>query len=504
MMGKRFQLASLFSDHMIFQANKPVRLFGVCENNQSFHITFFDKNYFFKTKGETFVFELGTYDYVQIPFSFTIASEEEKITIQDCLIGEVFIASGQSNMQFIMKDCIEVPIQENPLIRFYEVAKLPFDNADKEFPYFYFSNEAWYACTKESTLNFSTIGYLVSNQLYSEMNVPIGIISCNMGDTSVFSWCEYNLLETKVELKEFMNQYRQEIAKYESLEKYTQKYNEKLPQLMNFYGEIEKGIREGLSAEKSHEDAYKAYPDPYIPMGPRHHNRPAGCFEMMVRKIIPFVSRGVFFYQGESNHQQVSIYQFGFQAMVESWRDAFKDKNLPFVFVQIAGYSYPGVEELTIAKLREEQEKCQNPANYIYMVTAADRGEKDNIHPKDKRDVSKRIADMVMERIFLKPMNAFSPRLKYAKKGVNQIVIAFQDNVSNLVTLSKKKLGIYVSKNHVDFEMCKSVLIEENRIILKDVQDIVEIRYAYTSYPLMDFYTINDLPVLPFRVLLDK
>lgn len=501
-MNKPFILAQLFSDHMIFQANKPIRIFGSCEKNIMISISFLDKIYHFPTKDASFVFELDSFDYLEHPFTFTVFTDTYAVSIHDCLIGEVLIASGQSNMQFLVKDCKNVPIKENPLIRFYEVAKLPFENANVEFPYFYFSNEKWYPCVQSAINEFSTIGYNIARQLYEELHIPIGVISCNMGDTSIFSWADNLELDRHPELKAFMDQYRQELAKYPTNEAYIERYNFQLPRLMNFYGEIEKGVREGLPADESHRQAYEKVPDPYIPMGPRHHNRPSGCFDMMVRKILPFHSRAVMFYQGESNHQEVEIYSIGFQSMIDSWRKAFMDQSLPFFYVQIAGYSYPGVDSLRIALLREAQEKCENPDDQVYMVSAADCGELDNIHPKDKQVVSKRLGDMILENVFSRIKNATSPKAVLSGYEGGEVWISTADYPFCLISLSGHNQGFTSSQDGKTFTKIENVKIVGSNISFHVPSNTVEIRYAYESYPLMDIYSENKWPLLPFRFFL--
>lgn len=503
-MKKIFTLEAIFSDHMMFQADKPIRIFGTCEESAEIRVRFLEYDRVFAVVKPDFCFELPSHGVIYEPFDFEVSSGESTVTIHDCLIGDVFIASGQSNMQFTLREGIAVDSIPNPLIRFYEVPKVPYEGATKEFSWLYPSNPHWTACTKESAPWVSAIGYFVSQQLQNTLGIPIGIISCNLGDTSIFSWTDRESLEQNPHLKTVLDKYNNEISKYKTVEEYFALFHKQIPRLMEFWGEIDKGRKAGLCAEDANNEAMKKYPDPYIPMGPKHYNRPSGMFDALVGPIVPFASKGILFYQGESNHEDCGIYEEGLKSMIQGWRRVFMEPNLPFVYVQVAGYSYPGTAPDAIQIVREAQQNCIDLADHRYMVTAIDVGESENIHPKDKTVVAKRLSDVVLEMIYQKGLNSLSPAVVSYEVKNDQILLHTGFNTDKLMSRSGANRGFKVSSDQKTFSEHSNVRIEENAIILGDAKEIKAIRYAFDPFPVCDVYTEHDLPLLPFRLTIER
>jgi len=505
-MKTNFTLAPIFSDHMMFQAGKPIRIFGTCRPGIELSIHFRNLVTVLITSGEKFCSELPAASIVKEPFEFVISSGDQVVTVRDCLVGDVFIASGQSNMQFTLKEGIPVDAADNPDIRFYEVPKVPYEGANLEFSWLYPSNPHWTACSKESSPWFSAIGYFVSQRLQKELDIPIGIISCNLGDTSVFSWTDMESLRSTPGLSRILGDYAEAMEKYENIEAYNSLFHRQIPRLMEFWGEIDKGRKAGLNADDANNEAFKKYPDPYIPMGPKHYNRPSGMFDSLLDTIVPFASKGVLFYQGESNHQDCRLYELGFLTMMKGWRRVFKDSALPFVFVQVAGYSYPGVGKDSIQIVREAQQNAIDLEDNRFMVTAIDLGEAENIHPKDKSVVADRLSNVVLEKIY--HHNSVHDSLSPAFMGYvacgDDILIKTRFNFQNLVSRSGKNFGFKVSTDHEIFVDCLDVILEENGILFKNAGRIQEIRYAFEPFPNCDIYTMNGLPLLPFRINIER
>lgn len=503
-MQSTLKLESIFQNHMLFQMNHPIRLFGLSYQKQQIVVQVNNENYSYSIDSGKFLVELPIIHDYKETFEITIESSAgDKIVITDCIFGDLFVASGQSNMQFTLKDGVYDEIIESDEIRFYEVPKLPYEDAHIEFPYFYFSNPKWSHCTKEEALKFSAIGYFVATGLYQNHKHPIGIISCNMGDTSVFSWIDLLSIKNNPELKPYLDYYQSEIDKYRSVDEYNERYHIQLPRLMEFYGQIDKGIKSGLPSDKAHEEAYKYYPDPYIPMGPKHYNRPGGCFEMMISKVIPLSVKGVLFYQGESDHQNCTLYEEALKTLVSSLRKNFLNDNLPFIYVQIANYSYPGARIDGIPMVRNAQNRIQNIDDNCLMVSAIDVGECENIHPKDKRVISQRLVQLIDEYIYHQGKNSLSPEIdNYKLLSDATLLITVKNNPLPLKSLSGKNLGFYGINNDNELMMIDNVVINSQSILIQNAKAYKEITYAYSNNPVIDIYSKNDLPLLPFRIIL--
>jgi len=498
-----FSLAPLFGDHMVFQTGKPVKLFGTCKKRAELKVDWFGESFKYRTEGTTFLIELSALPVTRTPFSFTISCRKQIVEIKDCLAGDVILCGGQSNMQFTLKETVfETRPKPNPNIRFYEVPKLPYDNAHVEFPWLYHANPKWAECDKESALWFSAVGYYVSQGLEEELDIPIGVISCNNGDTSVFTWTNMADLLENPALARYLNNYKAELAKYAKPDDYDKLFKERLPKLMEFWSEIEKGVAAGLSGEEANKRAYEKVGDSTLPMGPKHWNRPSGEFDTMVKKVVPFPLKAVLFYQGESDHQNADLYEQAFKTMIKSWRKAFGDAALPFVFTQVAGYSYPGLGEPGIAYVREAQAACINPTDNVFMASAVDLGEENNIHPKDKRVVAQRLLNVLLEKVYRKGKNSGSPALFSYQYSEGKLVVYTQYNNLNLVSRSGQNLGFSVIfENGSEFE-AEKVELTGNQVVIRNIKHAVEIRYNFKNHPHCDIYSANELPLLPFRIKL--
>ncbi len=485
---------------MMFQANKPVYIFGNCEQGIEITIEILGKNYSVKTDADEFCFLIDELPVIKKPFEFKVASKNHELIIKDCLAGDVFICTGQSNMQFTCNEAKDIDYQDIPSLRMYEVPKLPYENAEKEFEWLYHNDPKWVSCTKESAKWFSAIGYLVGRDLSEVHDIPIGIVSCNMGDTTIFSWIDQEELQKDKRVSRILDTYKQEIEKFSSYEDYNKYFMKQLPILMEFYGVIEKGVAKGKSSEEAHADAFKAYPNPYLPMGPKNQNRPSGCFEMMMKKIVPFSNKGFLYYQGENDKVNHDIYGYGLELLVSSWRKVFKDHSLPFVICQIAGYQTTDLYDFESGRLRDRQREFLNVENRQYVVTAVDQGEEFNIHPKNKNMVAKRFFDVIEEYVYENGENSLSPQYASYDWVEDFLIIYTKDNPLDLT----RKPGISGFKGvFADGERdILDIHVAGNNLVITNVSDILELRYAYDHYPVCSIYTTNGLPLLPFRIVL--
>jgi sialate O-acetylesterase len=488
---------------MVFQAGKPINIFGTCLKKKEIRIRFNGHIYRFKTVDTSFCLEVPAMPYVKDPFDFDIASGAKTVVIHNCVVGDVYILSGQSNMGFTLAESFETRVKENAQIRFYVVPEMPYANAQLEFPTYFKSSCGWDTCHHESAMKFSAIGYFVSQILQSEINAPIGVILCSQADTSIFSWASMLELSQASGLKKYLTAYRTELGKHLSIDEYADLFNERLPRLMEFRKAVATGMKAGLSPKMAKSEAEKKYPDIALPMGPKHCNRPAGSFETMVSTITPFTVKAVLFYQGEADALNYDMYEEAFTSMVKSWRRAFDDPGLPFTCVQLPGYSYPGISETAIAALREAQANCISFANNIYLTCAADLGEEDNLHPKDKAILSKRLANVVLEKIYRRGKNNMSPSYFSYQISEGQLVIFTEFNNLNLVSRSRQNLGFKISVDGNTFVDTDKIRLLNNQIIIEDIKKVKEIRYCFTNNPHCDIYATNDLPLLPFRIKLE-
>ncbi|MCK7487912.1 MAG: hypothetical protein MZU97_22305 [Bacillus subtilis] len=191
------------------------------------------------------------------------------------------------------------------------------------------------------------------------------------------------------------------------------------------------------------------------------------------------------------------------KTMVKSWRKLFEDSTLPFVHVQLAGYAYPIPNGLSLALFRDAQRKTISYTDGIYLATAVDLGEADQQYPREKVAIAKRIANVLFERVYRKGKNQLAPAYFSHQITPTAIVIYTEYNNLNLVSRSRNNMGFFASFDGETFRLLTKVKLVANQIILEGAQTAKEIRYCFENAPVCDIYSTNDLPLLPFRIILD-
>ncbi len=437
-MKKHFTLAPIFKDNMVFQANKVIRIFGECKKGIEISISFLDQEIKFKTKTEEFLIELDAVPIQEKGFSFTLYTKKHEETFYNCLVGEVFLFAGGQNASLPLKDSYHEDNYDNCNVRILNLNK----GLDKNLE---FTNDIeWNICGRSCFEDVSALGYLFAKYLNAKVSVPIGIISCNHKDASVFSWLS-----------------NQDVSTHLVIDEYT-----KLAKAND--------IQPSLNTSK--------------------------LYEELIKEIIPLSLKAVIFYQGESDYAHHSLYESAIIRIIKSYRMNFKDAGLPFVITQIAGYEYPEADDESISNIRLVQSALMDESNNIYIASAVDLGEEDNPCPKDKMAIAKRITNVVLEKLFKIGKNSISPTYYSYQHHKDGLVIYTQNNYLNLVSHSNQNLGFTYSVNGRDFFDIKHIEILNNRIVIKDIENIREIRYAFKKYPFCDIYTTNELPLLPFRI----
>jgi len=497
-MQKDFTLAIIFMDKMVFQAAKPIKIFGTAEKDLKIKINLLDNDYEYGVKKGEFCLDLPSLSIIKEGFTLRVSGGNTTYEIKDCLVGDVFICAGQSNMAFTVNEGINIEQIPNPLIRSFEVPKRPHYGLEEKPGWEFLNNYQWLIADMDNIKWFSAIGYLVASALQKEKEIPIGIISLNLGDTTVFAWIDENTLSENSRLKYVLDNYYEEIKKYKTEKEYDDYFNQQLPLLQQFYGMLDEGVRLGLSSEEAHKRAFAKIPNPYLPMGPKNQNRPCGLFDTMVKRVIPFQAKAILYYQGENDKLNYDIYKDAMDTFTKSWRKSFQSE-LPIIITQIAGYEYVEVDPLAVSYLRQEQAKFLNLEEKKYVITAADCGERYNIHPRDKTKVAERFVRVLNEFVYHSGDNSLSPRYDSHQLIGNILTIKVKINSLPLKCTDKLCRFKVITKDKA-LKDVKNYQLDGQTIIVTLEEDILELRYAFSNFPEMFIYTENDLPLLPFQI----
>ena len=438
------KLPSIFSSNMVLQQQTDVAIWGTAYKNSTVRIvtSWNNKKYTTKVSDDgRWRLKVSTPE-AGGPYSLTI-SDGHTLTLNDVLIGEVWVCSGQSNMQMPIKGFNNQPIigstdaivsSTNAAIRFFTVSRETSLTPLEDF------KGGWNNCNPENTAEFSAIAYFFGQILQKTLNVPVGLIHSSWGGTAIQTW-----------------------------------------------------MSEGNCREF---DFIKM--DKILPLNPP--KTPAILFNAMINPMLGYGIRGVIWYQGESNRTEPENYQKMLPAMIKDWRTKWEMGDFPFYYVQIAPH---GKNEVSPngAFLREAQLKTTALVSNIGMACALDVGEQYNIHPANKEIISKRLAYLALSKTYdIKGINPLSPVMKTMTIKSDTVKITFENAPNGLTSFGKELSLFEMAGEDKIFHPAKATIIQ-NGIMLKStsVAMPIAVRYAFKNFVVGDLFGTNGQPVSSFR-----
>ena len=390
------KLDYMFTDHMVLQRRKPIRIYGIGDGYVT--ATLGDASARTLSRGGKWVVELPPME-AGGPYELTVSDSVMSVTLTDILIGDVWIASGQSNMEqptFATENGFDAAANgKNDNIRFFTVSRRTAPGIEKygwHFEAVWSADTPWERCTEESILHFSGIGFYFAQKLQREQGVPVGIISCNFGSTPAEAWMDEGRIDPNGELKYLLDNMANSLSSTDpdEYERVYAEHEDRFNQLCTTLDAVQQ-TRELGAAKFARTLSIPKPPEP--PLGYRSYRWPGVLFHNMVERIAPLAVKGVLWYQGESNSSAADTYGAVFKVMVESWR-ALWGEQLPFFQVELAKFKGLAQQFDTI---RAQQKLATETISEVYMVSAYDIGEDDNIHPIKKHIVGERLYDCVTE-----------------------------------------------------------------------------------------------------------
>jgi len=518
------KLPAIFGDHMVLQDQLPIPVWGTADPGEAVTVTLGAQSA--KTTAGTD----GKWE-VKLPpmpasaqaVTMTVAGKNT-LNFQDVLIGEVWVCSGQSNMEFALNGAhnstTEIPKANDPQIRIFFVNK-----KDAHLPVADVVGK-WALCTPQSAAPFSAIGYFFAKELRAKYNQPVGLIGTYWGGTPAEAWTSVDGLGKDPALAHYVTQwkqldaaYAQASANYPALEK---AYTAAIGDWSSKYGKaywtsVNQWKADTAQAELAFQSPpphpVPAAPMPVNPMDPAGGpNAPATLYNGMVAPLEPYAIRGVIWYQGESNASWVKApeYRTLFPRMIKDWREKWGEGDFPFLFVQLAGFHPGGSDSWSI--LREAQLLTLSVPQ-TGMASAVDIGLPANIHPMDKMDVGKRLALVARHVAYGEDLVYSGPIFQGAKKEGNGLRVGFDDLGSGLEIGQAPWVGpgahVLPTDHLVGFEVAGAdgqwkpadAKIDGNDVVVSSpgVPVPVQVRYDWKSYPEGNLYNKEGLPASPFR-----
>ncbi len=479
-------LASVIGDHMVLQQGGPAPIWGKTAPNTKVRVVMGDHRITTRSDEQgNWRVDLGALT-AGGPYDITIQAGKTEKVISDVLVGEVWVCSGQSNMQFSVRGANnadeEIKNANYPNIRLFSVTRKTSDVPLSE------CEGSWSACSPETVPDFSAVGYFFGRRLYQTLDVPIGLIHSSWGGTPAEAWTSMPKLESNPDFQPILDRWEKIIEDYP---KAKADYDKALAEWQ----------KKAADAKANNQPEPKGKPNP--PIGPDHPHRPATLYNAMIQPLIPYGIRGAIWYQGESNAGRAYQYRSLFPAMIEDWRANWGEGPFPFLFVQLANfmkYNPDANAGSAWAELREAQHMTLGLENTGEAVII-DIGEANDIHPKNKQDVGARLSQAAWKVAYGMNDAVWSgPELASMKKEGNAIRLTFDHANGGLMANGDKLEGFAVAGEDKIYHWADAK-IDGNSVIVSapDVANPIAVRYGWADNPRCNLYNGAGLPASPFR-----
>jgi sialate O-acetylesterase len=482
------QMPAIFGSHMVLQRDQKDKVWGKAHPGDTITVAIAGQEKT-ATAGDD-----GAWSVMLDPMpaggphTMTVKGKDNTITFEDVLVGEVWICSGQSNMQWAVGQAndaeLEIAAAKYPNIRLISVPQV-----GTQEPQWNFKGE-WAACSPETVKDFSAVGYFFGRQLHQTLGVPIGLIDDAWGGSAAEAWVRRDILEKDGRFKGLMDRWT--------------KIEQELggPEAKARFEEQQARFREAAKAARA-----EGKPAPRPPQNPEGqlagNARPGNIYNGVLRPTIGYGIRGAIWYQGESNAGRAYQYRDLFPLMIESWRKEWGQGDFPFYWVQLADFMAEKAEpgDSTWAELREAQTRTLTLPNTGEAVIV-DLGEAQDIHPRNKQDVADRLARWALAKDYGVGINYRSPTYKAMAKQDGKIVLKIDHVGGGLKAFDVPELkGFTIAGGDRKFVKATAKLVGRDTIEVsaEGVTDPVAVRYAWADNPICNVYSVEGLPLTPFR-----
>ncbi len=465
--------ASIFGNNMVIQQGIKAPIWGMAKPNEMVTISIAGKKE--KSKADAMGNWMLKLPKMKSggPFKMSISTTTDSVVYPSVYVGEVWLAGGQSNMQFTLPECknagAEIAAANYPDISFFTVklnmSATPLNQVNGE----------WLPCTPQNAKTYSAAAYFFARELHKDKNVPVGIIASSWGGTPAEAWTSSESLINYPVFKD-------SVIRYQNLqEDWSKLYS-------NF-----------IAARDSIKKLNNGTKPPQLPA---QKNYPTSLYNAMIAPLVPYAIKGVIWYQGENNAPRALQYRTLFPLLITDWRTKWKNESMPFIFVQLANYKAKNEQPVfkdDWASLREAQTMTLSLPK-TGMALAIDIGLANNIHPTNKQDVGKRLYLAAKHIAYNESVVYSGPQFVNMNIKESMIELSFKHEGAGLKSNCDTLKGFAVAGEDKKFYWA-TAQIEGNKVIVtcKDVTKPVSVRYAWASNPDACLFNKEGLPAIPFR-----
>ena len=498
-------VGAIFSDHMVLQREKPIPVWGTAAPETPVSVSLGMETVSGVSDRSGFWMICLSPVQTARGLVMTIRSGEEVTAFHDVSAGEVWLAGGQSNMELELINSLDgaraVAGSADTDIRFYMTPKCAVTGEELSRQE---AKSGWKVCGPDTSAVMSAVAWYFARHLRAAADVPVGIICCAWGGTSVSCWMSREqLLKTAAG------------AAY--LEEYDKLVGDKTD--LQYRLEMEMYNREWEAWDARVRAKRKEDPDvswevlneecglcPWPqPAGRQSPFRPAGLFYSMVQRVRPYAIRGFLYYQGEEDEAKYAVYDWMMYSLISEWRREWGDDRLPFLFVQLPMYiakadAVQGKDDRHWAMLRDQQMKISRTVANTGLAVLTDCGEFDNIHPLDKETVGFRLALLSRNKVYGETVCAEAPYMERVEYKDGKAYAHFASSGGSLKMRGEKLSGFEIAgKDGVFYPASGSIDMNTVTLMAEQVKTPAFLRYAWKNYCAANLYGATGLPAAPFR-----
>lgn len=483
------ELPAIFSDNMVLQQNQKLSIWGKAGPGEAIEIGFDNYSRIWAVTADddgNWETKIGPFKGSFDPLVLTVKGNNT-VVVKNVLVGEVWLASGQSNMEMrlggqggwetgVLGWEKELEQADNPGLRLYTVKKVA-DNIPHEDCQGY-----WQQSSSDSVKDFSAVAYFFAQKLQKELNIPVGIINCSWSGTGAQAWMSEDMLRSDDDFKEALERYKADYADYQRLMVDRDRVIEKWKKA------CEKAKVEGKEAPEE-----PRWMPPYA----------TGCYNGMILPMSKYTMKGFIWYQGEGNTWGGYLYRKLFATMIDGWREIWGQGDMPFYFVQLANfqaYSSKEAFQSTWAELRDSQFHVLKAVKNTGMAVTIDVGEPDNVHPREKKAVGHRLALWALAKDYNKKIPYSGPIYKSMKKKDSAIILKFDHVGKGLICKGERLTGFAIAGEDKKFVEAEAKIKGRTLVVSSDkVKKPIAVRYGWQDSPTCNLYNLANLPASPFR-----
>jgi sialate O-acetylesterase len=466
------QLPGLFSDNMVLQQGMPTTIWGWAQEGEEVTVKFRGQTVSATTRNLKWSVKLRALK-AGGPDTLNIGTAQHTVTLTNVLVGEVWVCSGQSNMEWPLNRSFQpeadIAAATNQLLRLFHVPKAKSDSPTVKL------KAAWQVCSPQAVPGFTAVGYYFGRDLQAARKVPVGLIQSDWGGSPAEAWMSCEALEIN--------------GRYQA-------------EILDSYAVAEKNYRDALVAYEIEKAEAVKNSQEFKKRPPGLGWKPSELYNGMIAPLIPYAIKGSIWYQGESNAGRAEQYRSLFADMIRCWRRDWGQSDLTFLCVQLAPFMAVKEQpaESSWAELREAQWLATKTLPKVGMAVITDVGDPKDIHPTKKQPVGARLALAARGIAYGEKIEFSGPLYRAHEIKGDKIVLHFDHVGKGLEAREGELKGFAICGEDKNFVWAKAEIAGDTVVVsCPAVTKPVAVRFGWADCPVLNFWNKNGLPASPFR-----